>query len=165
MAAPSGCLTIVISRIRRAKKFSEGFTRLKKVIPFIVLMVVLGLAVTGGVWSWRAEKRDRDDPVDAMREQKKLEAALAASVDRLVDKLALLRDEQLDVWRRAPGSPEFKAVTQELTEVQNLIAAEMPALVFYRDSKGNAVIVNVSMAREHLETIMKAAGDGAQVSR
>jgi len=131
-------------------------TYIKKAWPFAVLAVVAAAVSAGLVLAWRAESRGAEDPAPAISELRAKEARIATATWGLIDMLDRLRNEELAL---RPGTQGYETNMEKQRDIQNLVAVEMPALVYRRDEQGNAVIVGVEMARTHLQVMIDAAAD------
>lgn len=151
---------IVVEEVRYTSIAREApLGPLRKALPFVLLVVIAGAVAASLVFAWRAESRSTEDTAPALAELQAKEARIAVATWGLVDRLDFLRDEET---RLRPGTPEHEANMEKQKDIQNLIAAEMPALVFRRDTQDNAIIVGVDMARRHLQVIIDAADDSTE---
>jgi hypothetical protein len=118
----------------------------------LAVVVVLALAGLTAV-AWYAQGRNKEDASYALALVHQYNADVARSLMPLMDKLDVLRSTLASLQ---PGTPEYQKYAQELTELQNLIGGEMPALVYRRDANGNVTLASVEMVRRHLEDLIKA---------
>lgn len=125
----------------------------KTTVWFVILAIVLAAFAALVMWKWKAENRDVENSSIEVLAARQRAGWAAEAAGRLVDRLEALRLEAAVV---AAGSPEDQRIQEEIREVSNLIAAEMPALAYEMDEQGNAVIVGVEMARNHINTILEA---------
>lgn len=124
----------------------------------IILAAVLVLALAGlTAFAWKTQGRDKEDSSKAMRRLRNHQAVVAESLLPMIDKLEALRGT---VAGLRPGDADFEKYYPQLTQLQNLIADQLPALVFSRDADGNATIVGTDMARDHIRSLIKAAQGG-----
>ncbi|MHB8895304.1 MAG: hypothetical protein ACYC99_09045 [Candidatus Geothermincolia bacterium] len=120
----------------------------------VALAVIVVLAIAGlTAYAWKAQGRYKEDASLALMRQTVRNAEVAKSLLPMIDKLEALRGT---VAQLNPGDPDYARYSQQLSELQNLIGEEMPALVYLRDRDGNVTLVGAEMARAHLETIISA---------
>lgn len=120
----------------------------KKAIAITAAVVCVLLLAGAAALSWESEERGVEDISRALELERQTRAAQAEAVLPILDRMeaAFAARDNLEF-----GSPEYNRRTEELQEVQNLIAAQIPELVAGRDAEGNAVIVEVEAAREILQ--------------
>lgn len=113
------------------------------------------LALAGlTAYAWKAQGRNTEDAHIALLRKAIREAEVAKSLVPMIDRLEALRGT---VAGLGPGNPEYEKYYPQLTQLQNLIGDQLPALVSSRDASGNATIVGTDMARDHIRSLIKAA--------
>ncbi len=116
---------------------------MRKVLPVAAaVLAVLVLAGLAGV-AWKLEKRGREDLGVAIAADNAQKIALARSLLPLLDRLGTLR---YNLGSLEPGTDAYVETERAVTEAQNLLASQMPALAAGRDRDGNVVLVPLDEA-------------------
>jgi hypothetical protein len=124
----------------------------------VILAIILVAALAGfSLLMWKVEKRDIETFTRGEAGAKQLEAFIAKSLLPMVDRLQLL---QQSIPGLQPGSPAYTDTSEQITEIKNLIAAQIPTLVVGHDEQGNALIVPTEETRTLLNAIITRWGGG-----
>lgn len=123
----------------------------------VTLSVIVVAALAGlCVFMWKVERRDREDTTLSELASRRQQASIAKSVMTLVDRLQAL---QQSIAGLEPSSTAYIDTSEQITEVQNLIASQIPSLVVGHDEQGNALIVPAEETRNLLNAVI-SRGDG-----
>ena len=122
----------------------------------VTLSVIVVAALAGFcVFMWKVERRDREDTTLGELASRRQQASIAKSVMTLVDRLQAL---QLSIEGLEPSSTAYIDTSEQITEVQNLIASQIPSLVVGHDEQGNALIVPAEETRNLLNAVISRGG-------
>lgn len=141
------------------KNDAGGHRVLKTTISVVAAALVVAAAAGISALAWKAQGRSAEDVSYARWTIVSHEARVAKSLMPMIDRLETLRGQ---VGSLRPGTAEYDAYNHKLTDLQNVIADAMPALVFRRDAAGNATLVGVEMARAHLQARIDLAARGRE---